>query len=113
VVQIDEAKARRAGLSNQDIALSLQTALSGFETGDFREGEGRFFPLWGNPRVASHVSLACGGPFHEMLRFAQHEGRNRMREPAHTSDPKPTFIYTFWRFGTLALISRRIRDYYI
>ncbi len=39
VVQIDEAKARRAGLSNQDIALSLQTALIGFETGDFREGE--------------------------------------------------------------------------
>ncbi|MEL6649434.1 MAG: efflux RND transporter permease subunit, partial [Bacteroidota bacterium] len=39
VVQIDEAKARRAGLSNQDIALSLQTALVGFETGDFREGE--------------------------------------------------------------------------
>lgn len=39
VVQIDEAKAKRAGLTNQDIALSLQTALSGFETGDFREGE--------------------------------------------------------------------------
>ncbi|MEL7530096.1 MAG: efflux RND transporter permease subunit [Bacteroidota bacterium] len=39
VVQIDEAKAKRAGLSNQDIALSLQTALIGFETGDFREGE--------------------------------------------------------------------------
>lgn len=39
VVQIDEAKARRAGLTNQDIALSLQTALIGFETGDFREGE--------------------------------------------------------------------------
>jgi multidrug efflux pump subunit AcrB len=39
VVQIDEAKARRAGLSNQDIALSLQTALVGFETGDFREGD--------------------------------------------------------------------------
>jgi multidrug efflux pump subunit AcrB len=39
VVDIDQAKAQRAGLSNQDIALSLQTALSGFETGDFREGE--------------------------------------------------------------------------
>lgn len=38
VVDIDESKAGRAGLSNQDIALSLQTALSGFETGDFREG---------------------------------------------------------------------------
>ncbi|MEL6131787.1 MAG: efflux RND transporter permease subunit, partial [Bacteroidota bacterium] len=39
VVDIDEAAARRAGLSNQDIALSLQTALSGFATGDYREGE--------------------------------------------------------------------------
>ncbi|MCI4671430.1 MAG: efflux RND transporter permease subunit [Bacteroidia bacterium] len=39
VVDIDETKARRAGLSNQDIALSLQTVLSGFETGDFRQGE--------------------------------------------------------------------------
>lgn len=39
VVDIDEIKARRAGLSNQDVALSLQTALSGFATGDFREGD--------------------------------------------------------------------------
>jgi len=39
IVDIDETKARRAGVSNQDIALSLQTALSGFETGDFRQGE--------------------------------------------------------------------------
>lgn len=39
VVNIDETKARRAGLSNQDIALSLQTVLTGFETGDFREEE--------------------------------------------------------------------------
>ncbi|MEM9984220.1 MAG: efflux RND transporter permease subunit [Bacteroidota bacterium] len=38
VVDIDETKARRAGVSNQDIALSLQTALTGFETGDFRQG---------------------------------------------------------------------------
>lgn len=39
VVDIDETKARRAGVSNQDVALSLQTVLTGFETGDFREGE--------------------------------------------------------------------------
>jgi len=42
VVDIDESKARKAGLSNQDIALSLQTALSGFETGDFREKKDNF-----------------------------------------------------------------------
>lgn len=36
-VEIDHARARRAGLSNQDIAVSLQTALSGFEITQYRE----------------------------------------------------------------------------
>lgn len=39
IVDIDPLKAQNAGLSNQDIALSLYTALDGFKTGDFREGE--------------------------------------------------------------------------
>ena len=38
-VDIDQSKAQRAGLTNQDIALSLQTALTGFNTGAFREGD--------------------------------------------------------------------------
>ncbi len=38
-VAIDQAKTRNAGLTNQDIALSLQTALTGFNTGAFREGD--------------------------------------------------------------------------
>ena len=37
VVEIDRARARRAGLSNQDVAVSLQTALSGFEVTQYRE----------------------------------------------------------------------------
>ncbi len=37
VVEIDGPRARRAGVSNQDIALSLQTVLSGFDTTDYRE----------------------------------------------------------------------------
>jgi multidrug efflux pump subunit AcrB len=36
-VEIDEVRARRAGVSNQDIAVSLQTALSGVEATQFRE----------------------------------------------------------------------------
>jgi multidrug efflux pump len=38
-VRIDQARARRAGLSSQDVALSLQTGLSGFETTQYREGD--------------------------------------------------------------------------
>ncbi|MEL6191210.1 MAG: efflux RND transporter permease subunit [Bacteroidota bacterium] len=39
VINTDEDKANRAGLTNQDIATSLRTALSGFDAGDFRDGE--------------------------------------------------------------------------
>lgn len=39
MVKIDQARARRAGLTNLDIALSLQTVLSGYETTQFREGD--------------------------------------------------------------------------
>ena len=39
VVDIDQSKTRNAGLTNEDIALSLQTALTGFNTGTFREGD--------------------------------------------------------------------------
>ncbi len=38
-VNISETRARRAGLSNQDVAVSLQTMLSGFETTQYREDD--------------------------------------------------------------------------
>lgn len=38
LVTIDQPRARRAGVTSQDIALSLQTHLSGFATTEFREG---------------------------------------------------------------------------
>ena len=38
-VDIDQSKTQNAGLTNQDIALSLQTALTGFNSGAFREGD--------------------------------------------------------------------------
>ena len=37
VVRIDEERARRSGVTNHDVAVSLQTVLSGFRTTDFRE----------------------------------------------------------------------------
>ena len=39
VVDVDQPRARRAGVSSQDVAISLQTALSGFETTQYREGD--------------------------------------------------------------------------
>jgi multidrug efflux pump len=39
LVEIDEDRAQRAGVSNQDIALSLQTVFSGFATTEYREGD--------------------------------------------------------------------------
>ena len=39
VVDIDPTRAQRAGISNQDIAISLQTVLTGMQTGDYRDGE--------------------------------------------------------------------------
>lgn len=38
-VAIDQSKTQNAGLTNQDIALSLQIGLAGFNTGAFREGD--------------------------------------------------------------------------
>ncbi|MDR9457628.1 MAG: efflux RND transporter permease subunit [Salegentibacter sp.] len=38
IVQIDETKAKRVGLTNADIATALSTGLSGFSVGSFREG---------------------------------------------------------------------------
>lgn len=39
IIEIDQNKAQLAGISNQDIAISLQTVLDGYNTGDFREGD--------------------------------------------------------------------------
>ena len=39
IIKIDSDKANRAGVTNQDIAISLQTALTGFNAGSFRAGE--------------------------------------------------------------------------
>ena len=39
VVAVDQPRARRAGVTSEDVAVSLQTALSGFETTQYREGE--------------------------------------------------------------------------
>lgn len=39
LVNVNQARARRAGLSNRDVALSLQTVLSGYASTQYREGD--------------------------------------------------------------------------
>ncbi|WP_299183937.1 efflux RND transporter permease subunit [uncultured Aquimarina sp.] len=39
IIKIDQNKALAAGVSSQDIAISLQTILDGFQTGEYREGD--------------------------------------------------------------------------
>ncbi len=39
VVKINNARARRSGITNRDIAISLQSVLSGYEATDYREGD--------------------------------------------------------------------------
>ncbi len=39
IINIDQDRAKRAGVTNQDIAVSLRTALSGYHSGAFRDGE--------------------------------------------------------------------------
>ncbi len=44
VIDIDQNRAQTAGVSNQDIATSLQTVLDGFQTGEYRE-EDKSIPI--------------------------------------------------------------------
>jgi multidrug efflux pump subunit AcrB len=39
IIEIDQSSAQLAGVTNSDIAISLQTVLDGFNTGEFREGD--------------------------------------------------------------------------
>ncbi len=56
VIDVDQPRARRAGVTNQDIAISLQTALSGFETTQYREVD-EVIPVSLRSSVASRTDL--------------------------------------------------------
>ncbi|RNC85871.1 MAG: efflux RND transporter permease subunit [Balneola sp.] len=56
VIQIDENRAQNAGITNQDIATSLQTVLTGFRTGEYREDD-KSIPILMRSDVGSEQSL--------------------------------------------------------
>ena len=90
IVNIDPAKAQRAGLSNQDIALSLQTTLTGFNTGSFREGEENIPIMLRNER-SQEVDIQ---ELENMNIYAQNSGRNVPLVQVATIEPA-------WQFAKI------------
>ena len=57
IVDIHQNKLRRAGMTNQDVAVSLQTVLTGFNTGEFRD-EDESIPIIMRADDATEYSIA-------------------------------------------------------
>lgn len=57
LVEIDQARAQTAGVTSQDVATSLETVLSGFATGEYREGD-RSIPIVMRSRLSQQQTLA-------------------------------------------------------
>jgi multidrug efflux pump subunit AcrB len=71
VVQIDQPRARRAGITSQDVAISLQTQLSGFQTTEYRE-EDEIIPVTMRSVAAERDDI---GKLESMNVYAQMTGR--------------------------------------
>jgi len=71
LVNVDQPRARRAGVSSMDIAVSLQTILSGLEVTDFRESED-IIPVVMRTRAAHGQDI---GKLETMDVFSQATGR--------------------------------------
>ncbi|MFA8433501.1 MAG: efflux RND transporter permease subunit [Marinifilaceae bacterium] len=72
VIDIDQNKAQKAGISNQDIATSLRTVLDGFKTGEYREAD-KTIPILlksGTSKEQSYQSLET------MNVYSQSSGKN-------------------------------------
>ena len=72
MVRINEARAQRAGVSNLDIAISLQTALTGFDTTEFREDD-KVIPVTLRSVAADRSDL---GKLEGLNVFSQATGRS-------------------------------------
>ena len=70
VIRINEARAQRAGVTNQDVAISLLTALTGFETTEFREDD-KIIPVMLRSVAADRQDL---GKIESLSVFSQSTG---------------------------------------
>jgi len=71
-ININQTRARLAGVTNQDIAVSLQTVLSGFQTGEFREDE-KIIPITMRNVAADREDF---GKLESLSIYAQQTGRS-------------------------------------
>ena len=72
VVAIDQSRAQAAGVTSQDVATSLQTVLTGFQTGEYREGD-TSIPILMRSVASQQQTLAS---LESMNVFAQSTGRS-------------------------------------
>ncbi len=72
IIDIDQDKANRAGLTNQDIAISLRTSLSGYNSGSFRDGEENI-PIMMRSQGSQDIDV---NQLKGINIFAQNTGRN-------------------------------------
>lgn len=72
IVKIDQSRAQSAGISNQDIATSLETVLEGFQTGEYREDD-KSIPIIMRSNAIQQQTLAS---LESMNVYAQNSGRS-------------------------------------
>lgn len=72
VIDIDQSRAQAAGVSNQDIAISLVTMLDGFQTGEYRE-EDKSIPVVMRGAASQQQSLES---LETLNIFAQNTGKS-------------------------------------
>jgi multidrug efflux pump subunit AcrB len=72
LVKINQPRARRAGVSNMDVAISLQSALSGLETTEYREDD-EVIPIVLRSVAADRQDL---GKIESLNVFSQNTGRS-------------------------------------
>jgi multidrug efflux pump subunit AcrB len=72
LIQIDQNRAQTAGISSQDIAVSLQTVLNGFNTGEYRE-DNKSIPILLRSGDSQQQTLAS---LETLNAFAQSTGKS-------------------------------------
>ncbi|GAA3604526.1 efflux RND transporter permease subunit VmeI [Flavivirga amylovorans] len=90
VVQIDQKRALAAGVSSQDIALSLQTNLDGFQTGEYRE-DNKSIPILMRGEVNKEQSLSS---LQTLNVYAQTTGKSVPLQQVAS-------IVPFWQYASI------------
>ena len=90
VIDIDPLKAQNAGLTNQDIAISLRTALSGYTVGNYREGK-------------DNISIIMRDANHDNVKVEHLEGINIYSQSTGINVPlsQVAEMEVIWQFANI------------